>query len=54
MHHALLRWEGLSRFIDDRRIDIDSNVVERERILSCWSGRRRFMLIISSSPYNWS
>ena len=26
---ALSRWDGLTRFIDDGRIEIDSNVVER-------------------------
>ena len=26
---ALARWEGLSRFLDDGRIEIDSNTVER-------------------------
>ena len=29
IRYALSRWEGLCRFIDDGRIDIDSNVVER-------------------------
>jgi hypothetical protein len=29
MRYALSRWEGLTRFIDDGRIEIDSNVVER-------------------------
>jgi transposase len=29
IRYALSRWEGLSRFIDDGRIEIDSNVVER-------------------------
>ena len=27
--YALTRWEGLTRFIDDGRIEIDSNLVER-------------------------
>ena len=27
--YALTRWDGLSRFIDDGRIDLDSNTVER-------------------------
>jgi transposase len=27
--YALSRWQGLTRFIDDGRIEIDSNVVER-------------------------
>jgi transposase len=29
MLYALLRWAGLIRFLDDGRIEIDSNVVER-------------------------
>jgi len=29
IRYALSRWDGLTRFIDDRRIEIDSNVVER-------------------------
>ena len=29
IRYALTRWEGLTRFIDDGRIEIDCNVVER-------------------------
>jgi hypothetical protein len=29
IRHALSRWEGLARFVDDTRIKIDFNVVER-------------------------
>src|SRR5215210_4139289 len=29
IRYALVRWEGLTRFVDDGRIEIDSNVVER-------------------------
>jgi transposase len=29
IRYALSRWEGLTRFIDDGRVEIDSNVVER-------------------------
>lgn len=29
IRYALPRWEGLSRFLDDGRIELDSNVVER-------------------------
>lgn len=29
IRYALARWDGLTRFIDDGRIEIDSNVVER-------------------------
>ena len=29
IRYALSRWAGLSRFVDDSRIEIDSNVVER-------------------------
>lgn len=29
IRYALSRWEGLCRFLDDGRIEIDSNIVER-------------------------
>jgi transposase len=29
IRYALIRWDGLSRFIGDGRIDLDSNTVER-------------------------
>lgn len=29
IHHALSRWEGFARFLDDGRIELDSNTVER-------------------------
>jgi hypothetical protein len=29
IRYALSRWKGLTRFLDDGRIEIDSNVVER-------------------------
>jgi hypothetical protein len=29
LRYALSRWDGLSRFLGDGRIEIDSNVVER-------------------------
>jgi hypothetical protein len=29
IRYALTRWEGLARFLDDGRIDLDSNTVER-------------------------
>src|SRR5690606_3998437 len=29
IRYVLSRWEGLTRFVDDGRIEIDSNVVER-------------------------
>src|SRR5829696_1855273 len=29
IRYALLRWEGLTRFIDDGRIELDNNTVER-------------------------
>ena len=29
IRYVLSRWEGLTRFLDDGRIEIDSNVVER-------------------------
>jgi len=29
IRYTLSRWDGLTRFLDDGRIEIDSNVVER-------------------------
>jgi transposase len=29
IRYALARWDGLSRFLDDGRVDLDSNIVER-------------------------
>ena len=29
IRYALTRWDGLSRFLDDGRIELDSNTVER-------------------------
>ena len=29
IRYALTRWEGLSRFLDDGRVELDSNTVER-------------------------
>jgi transposase len=29
IRYALSRWEGLTRFLDDGRIEIDNNIVER-------------------------
>ena len=29
IRYALTRWDGLTRFLDDGRVDLDSNVVER-------------------------
>lgn len=29
IRYALARWDGLSRFLDDGRVELDSNVVER-------------------------
>ncbi|ESW79504.1 hypothetical protein X772_27380 [Mesorhizobium sp. LSJC280B00] len=33
IRYTLTRWEGLSRFLDDGRIEIDSNTVERDRTI---------------------
>ncbi len=29
IRYALSRWDGLSRFLDDGRVDLDTNIVER-------------------------
>ena len=33
IRYALSRWQGLSRFLDDGRVELDSNVVERAEYL---------------------
>jgi hypothetical protein len=49
IRYALVRWDGLIRFVDDGRIEIDSNVVERanpafgidaQKCAVCWLGSR--------------
>lgn len=35
IRYALSRWAGLARFLDDGRVEIDSNVVERGSNRSC-------------------
>jgi transposase len=48
IRYALTRWEGLSRFLDDGRVDLDSNTVERSirplaisgSFYPCWAGGR--------------
>jgi transposase len=42
IRYALSRWEGLARFIDDGRIEIDSNIVERA-IRPLALGRKNFL-----------
>src|SRR5437660_462454 len=42
IRYALSRWEGLTRFLDDGRIEIDSNVVERS-IRSIALGRKNHL-----------
>jgi transposase len=42
IRYALSRWEGLARFLDDGRIEIDSNVVERA-IRPLALGRKNFL-----------
>jgi transposase len=46
IRYALSRWEGLTRFIDDGRIELDNNTVERSirpiaisgSFCPCWAG----------------
>ena len=42
IRYALSRWEGLTRFLDDGRIEIDSNVVERS-IRPIALGRKNYL-----------
>ncbi len=42
IRYALVRWDGLTRFVDDGRIEIDSNVVERA-IRPLAIGRKNFL-----------
>jgi len=39
IRYALSRWEGLTRFIDDGRIELDNNTVERSIRPSRSTGR---------------
>ena len=52
--YALSRWEGLTHFIDDSRIELDNNVVERSirpitlnRKMRCWQDP---MVVPSTGP----
>lgn len=48
IRYTLSRWEGLTRFLDDGRVEIDSNTVERSirpiaipgSFCPCWAGGR--------------
>jgi transposase len=40
IRYALSRWDGLTRFLNDGRIEIDSNVVERVRRQRFWDRGR--------------
>ena len=54
IRYALSRWEGLARFLDDGRIEIDSNVVERS-IRPLALGRKNFLFAGSDGgAENWA
>jgi len=42
IHYALVRWEALSRYVDDGRLEIDNNPVERE-IRPVALGRKNYL-----------
>lgn len=42
IHYALTRWESLVRYVDDGRIDIDNNAIERQ-IRPIALGRKNYM-----------
>jgi transposase len=49
IRYALSRWEGLTRFVDDGRIEIDSNAAERAlRGVAC--GRKSWLFAGSDEP----
>jgi transposase len=57
MRYAIKRWPGLVAFLDDVRIEMDTNVVERairpitlERVVS---GRTKSHELHSLLPWNW-
>jgi transposase len=45
IRYALSRWEGLTRFLDEGRIEIDSNVVERTMRPCTWQEESSFCRI---------
>jgi len=42
IHYALVRWESLVRFVDDGRIEIDNNPIERQ-IRPIAVGRKNYL-----------
>jgi hypothetical protein len=48
IRYALSRWEGPTRFIEDGRVELDNNAVERA---VCRFGQARVLLPIWLSPY---
>ena len=42
IHYALARWEALVRYVDDGRIEIDNNAIERE-IRPIALGRKNYL-----------
>ena len=42
IHYALARWEALVRYVDDGRIEIDNNAIERE-IRAIALGRKNYL-----------
>jgi len=42
IHYALVRWEALSRYVDDGHLEIDNNPVERE-IRPVALGRKNYL-----------
>jgi hypothetical protein len=53
IRYALTRWDGLSRFIDDGRIDLDNNTVERS-IRPLALNRKNALFAGSDEGDNWA
>lgn len=50
IRYALSRWEGLTRFIDDGRIELDNNVVERSIRRSRSTGKMHCLQVLTAVP----
>jgi hypothetical protein len=54
IRYALARWEGLCRFLDDGRIEIDSNTVERSIRPLALNRRNALFAGSGGGPDNWA
>ena len=54
IRYALTRWDGLSRFVDDGRIDLDSNTVERSIRPLALNRKNALFAGSDEGGYNWA